>query len=421
MFSSAQVLNIDPGSVEAQAWIIYDPQSGQIIDEYQSDVERAPASLTKMMVAYLTLKAVKEGKLHLDQFINVPEIITTVHSDESRMHLKPNEQISIQNLLSGLIIMSANDAALTLGVLVAGNDTNFVQLMNSTAHKLGMQHTQFRNPSGITMDGHYSSAKDLAILAQAIVKETPEYLNYSKQPIFNYKDLTHHATNILLQKDTSIDGMKTGYTGAAGYNLALTANRLDPNTNEYRRLIVVVLGTASKQKRAEVADLLLNIAFNYTQTKRLFMHPQPLADLHVINGKQNLYRILLPQNLSYNTLSLLPQNQVLDAKQFDQITQRFVIHPDFQQILEPLKSPQQINYHVELTQPQLHAPLQQTAMTIAKVDVSQFGRIIHQVNIQQDVLLEQASWWHRLLHWIKALFGLNSENLKPILYPIQNN
>ncbi|WP_245809133.1 D-alanyl-D-alanine carboxypeptidase family protein [Acinetobacter populi] len=417
--SFAQVLSIDPQTVEAKAWVILDPQSHQVIASYNENEHRAPASLTKMMVGYLSLQAVEQGKLNLEQIVTVPEVVTTVKGDESRLRLHPGDQISVQELISGLIIMSANDAALTLATLISGDIPQFLQLMNHTAQQLGMHNTQFDNPSGITMQNHYASAFDLALLSQAIVKNTPEYLNYSKQQEFSYKDIHHHATNILLKKDPSVDGLKTGYTEAAGYNLALTANRLDPNTNEYRRLIVVVMGTASKQKRADVAYTLMNIAYNYTQTKQLFRHDQIIADIPVIGGQKPIYKINLPQSNSYHTLSLLTDDMVLNAQQFDNTSQRFILQKSPLEILEPLKQPQQMAFSIQLLQQQLDAPLIHTAMPLAKINVTQFKKIIHEVDIVQDVALDQASWWHRLVAWIKSWIQLiQGHSIKAVIYPI---
>lgn len=414
----AQVLEIQPQSVEAQSWVILDPQSHQVIAAHGADQQRAPASLTKMMVGYLALKAIENGKLKLDQVITVPDVVTSVQSDESRLRLKPHQQITVQELVSGLIIMSANDAALTLGTLIAGDIPSFVQLMNQTAKSLNMQHTHFSNPSGITMQDHYASALDLALLAQAIVKDTPEYLNYSKQQQFQYHDIFHHATNILLKIDPSVDGLKTGYTEAAGYNLALTANRLDPNTNEYRRLIVVVMGTASKFKRADVAYQLLNIAYEYTQTKRLFDHDQKIAEIPVVSGKQLSYQVNLPHHQGYTTLSLLSQNTPLNAQQFDQKLRRFVLPDQPASTLEPLKKPVHIHYQIQPMQQQIDAPIHST-LNLVKINVQQFQQTVHSVDVVDEVNIEQASWWNRLFAWIKSwVQSAQGHHNTPVIYPI---
>ncbi len=399
--SFAQVLQIDPKSVEAKAWIIYDVQSKQVIDGYKQNIQRAPASLTKMMVAYIALKAIEQQQLSLNQVITVPNIVQTVNSDESQLHLKAGEQITVQDLISGLIIMSANDAALTLATVLGGDVAGFLLQMNQTAQQLGMQNTHFSNTSGITMQDHYSSAFDLALLSQAIIQDTPEYLSYSKQQDFRYKDYYHEATNWLLKKDPTVDGFKTGYTEAAGYNFAATARRLDPNTQQYRRIIVVVMGTASKQKRADVAEKLMNIAFNYTQVKA-FNPQQKLADIPVVGGKQPIYELKLSNVDSVNTFSLLPTATILNAQQFDPVQQRFILAKAPLKLLQPLSQPQQIDYSVNLLQQKLYAPLDKKNLALATVQIQQFNQPVHQITIVKDVQLTSGSWWQKMMHWFKS-------------------
>ena len=401
-FAQAQVLQIDPQSIDAQAWIVIDPQSQQVIAEHAADVQRAPASLTKMMVGYLTIKAIEEKKISLDQIITVPEIVKTVQGDESRLKLKPNEQISVEQLLASLLIMSANDAALTLATVISGDVPSFLKLMNETAQNLGMKNTNFSNPSGITMVDHYMSARDLSLLAQAIVIETPLYLNYSKQQEFIYKDIYHRATNLLLKKyPNSVDGFKTGYTQAAGYNLALSSNLVDINTHEARRLLVVVMGSPSKQKRADMAETLMNIAYNYTQTTQLFKQNYKIASFPVINGENSRYNLTFKPDNSYHTLSLLNEPTVLNARQFDNTLQRFIIDPQLKTTLEPLKSPQHLKYHSKLLVSELTAPIQQSKMPLAEISITQFGKDVHNIQVVADVDLKEASLWQKICDWFQ--------------------
>lgn len=258
----AALLNIKPETVEAEAWTILDPQSGQVIAEHNSHLQRAPASLTKMMVAYITLKEIQAGHLRKDEVLTATPVVKLVQWDESQMYLKEGDQITIHHLLAGLVVMSANDAAVTLAERISGSVPKFVERMNKEAKALGMNDSHFENPPGVTMPEHYSSAADLARLGAALVKEVPDYLTYSKQQSFSYNGRFHRATNILLKQDPSVDGLKTGFTRAAGYNLALTASRPTGRYNDPdRRLIVVVLGTKSGVKRAEVAHKLMNLAY----------------------------------------------------------------------------------------------------------------------------------------------------------------
>ena len=284
-FTQAALLNIVPETVEAQAWTVFDSQSGQVIAEHNSHVQRAPASLTKMMVAYIALKEINAGKLNKSEILTATPVVSTVMWDESQMYLKQGEQISVDQLLAGLVVMSANDAAVTLAERISGDIPNFVARMNQEAKALGMTETHFQNPAGITMPEHYSTAHDLALLGQALVNETPDYLYYSKQQSFSYNQRFHRATNILLKQDPTVDGLKTGYTKAAGYNLALTANRPTMNPdNPNRRLVVIVLGTESAAKRAEVAHNLMNLSYTYTRNEVALKDKQIIAELPVVKS-----------------------------------------------------------------------------------------------------------------------------------------
>ena len=283
-FAHASLLKIDPLSVEAEAWTILDPQSGQIIAEHNSHVQRAPASLTKMMVAYIALKDIKAGKLNKNEILTATPVVNIVQWDESQMYLKPSEQISVDQLLAGLIVMSANDAAVTLAERISGDIPKFLARMNQEAKALGMKDTHFSNTAGISMDDHYSTAHDLALLGQALSVET-DYLYYSKQQSFTYNLHFHRATNILLKQDATVDGLKTGFTKAAGYNLALTANRVTTNFDSpNRRLIVVVLGAQNAFKRAEIAHKLMNLAYTYSRNEVIIKDKQLIAELPVVQS-----------------------------------------------------------------------------------------------------------------------------------------
>ena len=181
----AALLNILPESVEAEAWIILDPQSKQVIAEHNSHVQRAPASLTKMMVAYIALQEIHAGRLKMSDVLTAPHMVTSVMSDESQMKLNVGEQITVDRLLAGLIIMSANDAALTLGEHISGSTPQFVARMNQEAQKLGMKDTHFSNPSGITMADHYKHLNigpilNNKVLPMPIFCITPRIFYYNK-------------------------------------------------------------------------------------------------------------------------------------------------------------------------------------------------------------------------------------------------
>ncbi|MFT4021766.1 MAG: D-alanyl-D-alanine carboxypeptidase family protein [Acinetobacter sp.] len=405
-FAHSALLNIDPTSVPAAAWTIYDPQSGQTIAEYNSHAQRAPASLTKMMVAYITLKEMKAGKIKRDEIITANDVVKVVQPDESQMFLRPGQQISVDQLLSGLIVMSANDAAVTLAQRIGGDLPHFVARMNEEAQALGMTDTHFTNPAGITMDGHYSSAADMAKLGNALIQQYPTYLHYAKQTGYTWNNFTHHATNILLKTDATVDGLKTGYTRAAGFNLALTANRptMDPDAPN-RRLIVVVLGTTSPVMRAEVAHRLMNLAYNYTRDEVVIKAKHPLAELPVTQGQIKRYTVV-PQTTKFITTSLYNQVEPIDMHQFDNITGRIKFQG---QVIEPLTETN-TRLQIQLNTQQLIAPLNKN-IQLATVKIYQNDQWLEDVAINSDVKLERATLWQRFCNWLKHILPFTAEKL----------
>ena len=416
----ASLLKIAPETVEAQAWSIVDAQSGQTIAEHNSHVQRAPASLTKMMVAYIALKEIEAGKLRKEDILTATPVVNTVMWDESQMYLKTGEKISVDQLLAGLIVMSANDAAVTLAEKISGSVPQFVARMNQEAQALGMKDTHFSNPAGITMPDHYSTAADLGLLAKAIVQDTPEYLYYSKMPSFSYNQRFHHATNLALKMDPTADGLKTGYTKAAGYNLALTAERPTFNPDvEKRRLIVVVLGTPSAVKRAEVAHKLMNLAFTYTRDEVVIPKHRLIAELPVIRSTLKMFRVETQQPTIVTT-SLYDRPMPIDLNTFNLLTQRIHL-VDANQLVTTVEPLQSTNTHIniELNEQHLTAPLMQV-MNLATVSVYQNNQLIRSLQIENDVQIEEANIFQKIMIWFSNLFSFFSTNdsQSAKLYPL---
>lgn len=414
--SHAALLNINPESVEAEAWTILDSQTGQTIASHNEDLQRAPASLTKMMVAYITLKEIQAGKLDKNEVITATSVVNMVMWDESQMYLKEGNQISVDQLLAGLIVMSANDAAVTLAEKISGSVPKFVERMNQEAKALGMQQTNFQNPAGITMPEHYSTAADLAKLSQALVNETPNYLFYSKQQSFSYNQRFHRATNLLLKIDPTVDGLKTGFTRAAGYNLAATAIRpsMDMSLSN-RRLIVVVMGSKSAVKRAEVAHKLMNLAYTYTRNEVALKDKQVLAELPVVQSTLKMFKVATKKP-ELITTSLYDQSYSIDLNQFDQSTQRVMLDTGngVLQSIEPLRETQ-THLNIEVNETQLTAPLAKV-MQLATVNVYQNNQLIRTILIEDQVDIEEANFFEKFLQWLFGLFS--STNADVILYPI---
>ncbi len=408
-FAHASLLKIDPLSVEAEAWTILDPQSGQIIAEHNSHVQRAPASLTKMMVAYIALKDIKAGKLNKNEILTATPVVNIVQWDESQMYLKPSEQISVDQLLAGLIVMSANDAAVTLAERISGDIPKFLARMNQEAKALGMKDTHFSNTAGISMDDHYSTAHDLALLGQALSVETPDYLYYSKQQSFTYNLHFHRATNILLKQDATVDGLKTGFTKAAGYNLALTANRLTTNFDSpNRRLIVVVLGAQNAFKRADIAHKLMNLAYTYSRNEVIIKDKQLIAELPVVQSTLKMFKVESKQP-KLATTALYNPEAAIDLNQFDNVNYR-IMQPDQFGVfttVEPL-SQTKTHLNVELVTSSLTAQLAKMVQ-LAQVNVYQDNKLIQSIMIEDEVKIEEASWFEKFINWFKALFSFGSE------------
>lgn len=416
---NATLLNIVPESVEAPAWTILDTQSGQVIAEHNSHEQRAPASMTKMMVAYIALKEIEAGRLKKDEIITATPVVKMVQWDESQMYLKQGDQITVDQLLAGLVVMSANDAAVTLAERISGTVPAFIERMNKEAKALGMNDTHFANAPGVTMPDHFSSAHDMALLGQALTIQTPEYLHYSVMPSFSYNKRFHRATNLALKFDPSVDGLKTGFTKAAGYNLALTAHRPTANpTMPERRLIVVVMGTKNALKRAEVAHTLLDMAYTYTRNEVAIKDKQLIAELPVIKSTLKMFK-LETKKPQIVTTSLYDQPYAIDLQAYDTANQRIMLNTGNGtiQAIEPLRETK-THLNVKINEQLLSAPLAKV-MQLATVQVYQNNQLIRTIAIEDDVQIEEANFLQKIAIWFKQLFSLfSSEKTEIKMYPL---
>lgn len=268
----------EPPVLEAKSYLLYDFSSNQILLNKNGDTRTDPASLSKLMTAYLAFSALKQGKISLDQSITIPADMPAVTSSESRMLLKPGQAVSIDELLHGLIVQSGNDAANTLAVKVGGTEAGFVAMMNREAQRLGMKNTHFSNPVGLPDAQHYSSAYDLVILAAAVVRDFPEYYPMFGLREYTFNNVAQANRNRLLWLDPYADGMKTGHTESAGFCLIGSAIR------DKRRLISVVLGADSDSERASDSQKLLNYGFQSFDAVRLYQSSQPVTRVRIWKG-----------------------------------------------------------------------------------------------------------------------------------------
>jgi D-alanyl-D-alanine carboxypeptidase (penicillin-binding protein 5/6) len=277
-------------TVAARAWISVDVNSGQVLASSSPDTKVEPASLTKIMTAYVVFNALEEKRLTLAQQVTVSQ--HAWRTGGSRMFIEPRKPVSVDELNQGMIVQSGNDASVALAEAVAGSETAFAALMNQEAERLGLKNTHFMNATGLPDPQHMTSVRDLATMAAHLITDHPDFFHYYKQKEFVYNKITQPNRNRLLWADPSVDGMKTGHTEAAGYCLVATAMRGD------RRVLTVLVGADSESTRAEESLKLLNWSFQNFDTARLFDKSQPSLEARVWEGKADTVKLGPPQPIS---------------------------------------------------------------------------------------------------------------------------
>ncbi|CAL63109.1 Putative penicillin-binding (D-alanyl-d-alanine carboxypeptidase) transmembrane protein [Herminiimonas arsenicoxydans] len=276
-------------TIAAKSWLLLDATSNQILASNEADVRIEPASLTKLMTAYVAFSAIQDKRIALNQMITVSTNAWKVDPESSKMFIEPRVPVSVNDLLYGLIVQSGNDAAVALAEAVAGTEDAFAALMNREAERMGMKSTRFANPHGLPSPNNYSTARDLAVLATHLVSDHPEFYKIYSTKDFTYNKIKQSNRNRLLWLDPTVDGMKTGYTQNAGYCLISTAKR--PNGANERRLISVVIGTASDQARAQESQKLLNWGFQNFDAVKLYSKDVAIDTPNVWKGSQNKIKI----------------------------------------------------------------------------------------------------------------------------------
>jgi D-alanyl-D-alanine carboxypeptidase (penicillin-binding protein 5/6) len=268
----------NPPELEASSYFLVDFDSGRVLAEKNPDERVEPASITKLMTAFLVDKAIAAGDLTLDEMVTISEKAWRMKG--SKMFVEVGKEVSVDELMKGLIIQSGNDASVALAEHVGGSESAFAGYMNHQASLLGMSNTNFVNSTGWPDDNHYSSARDIAILTRAIIAEFPDSYRLYKEREYTYNKIRQFNRNRLLWRDDSVDGVKTGHTEAAGYCLVASAERED------MRLISVVLGTASDKARTQSSQSLLNYGFRYFQTHKLYRADEVLKTARIWYGDQ---------------------------------------------------------------------------------------------------------------------------------------
>ncbi|MEO6408310.1 MAG: D-alanyl-D-alanine carboxypeptidase family protein [Burkholderiaceae bacterium] len=272
-----------PPEVAARRYLVIDLTSNQVLAERDADAPADPASLTKLMTAYVVFGAIRDKKLALDQRLSVSKRAWDERkAGGSLMFIDTTMTPTVDELVKGMIVQSGNDASVALAEAIGGTLEQFVAMMNKRAQAFGLKNTEFKNVAGLTEPGHHSSARDLATIATRIIRDFPEFFPYYSIKDFRYNNIAQPNRNLLLRRDPTVDGMKTGYTEAAGYCLIATAQRDYPNGK--RRVMSVVLNTTSMASRADESQKLLNWGFQAFDTVRLFDDGKPIVTAPLWKG-----------------------------------------------------------------------------------------------------------------------------------------
>jgi serine-type D-Ala-D-Ala carboxypeptidase (penicillin-binding protein 5/6) len=266
-----------PPQVQARGYYLLDFVSGQVLAASNENERLEPASLTKLMSAYAIFHALKDGRIKLTDMVTISPHARA--QEGSRMFVDVGTQVSVENLIQGLIVQSGNDATVALAEHVAGSEPVFVDLMNQYAQQLGMVSTHFQNSPGLPSPEHYSTARDIATLAAALIRDFPEYYKWYSQREFTWNKITQPNRNGLLERDPTVDGLKTGHTDSAGYCLVSSAKR------DQMRIVSVVMGSPSIRAREDASAALLNYGFRFFETRRLFTAGQPVVKAPVWKGE----------------------------------------------------------------------------------------------------------------------------------------
>ncbi len=272
----SEVAGMTPPQTNVKAWFLIDATSGQILGTQEPDLKVAPASLTKLMTASLVFSALDENRIRPEQEVTVSE--KAWRTGGSRMFIQVNTQVTVDDLIKGMIVQSGNDATIQLAETVAGSEDVFVNQMNREAALFGMSNTHFTDPTGLPAPEHYTTARDLSVLAQHVVKDHAKYYHYFSQPEFTYNKIRQQNRNGLLSRNIGVDGLKTGHTEDAGYCLIAAAKR------DGRRLISVVVGAATVRQREQISQSLLDWGYQNFTARQMAAEGAPLISPRVWEG-----------------------------------------------------------------------------------------------------------------------------------------
>jgi len=359
-WASQQVVPAPP-QLAAKSYVLLDAASGKVLVENNGDQRLPPASLTKLMTAYIATLEIRNGQIGEQDMVTVSE--KAWRTGGSRMFIQVNTQVSVSDLLHGIIIQSGNDASVALAEHIAGSEEAFADMMNTTAERLGMTNSHFMNATGLPHPEHYSSAHDMAILARAIINEDPEHYAIYSQKEFFWNNIKQPNRNLLLWRDKTVDGLKTGHTEEAGFCLVSSAVR------DGARMITSVFGTVSEQARAAETQKLLTYGFRFFETRTFYQKGAELAQSQVWKGASSQVKAGLANDLTLT----LPKGQM------DKLQAGMVLNP------------------------QLIAPIAQGDV-IGKVEVKLGDEVVHSADLIALNAVEEGGLFRRLWDSIRLFF-----------------
>ena len=290
ILSSASSLVPPAPQIKATSYILLDAQTNKVIVEYEADERNPPASLTKIMTTYLVEQMIQRGVVERSE--KVPVSIKAWKAEGSKMFIREGTEVDLMDLLRGVVIQSGNDASIALAEFVAGDETSFAQMMNEQAEKLGMLNSNFVNSTGLPDEGHYSSARDMALLTKDMIKRFPEHYQLYSERAFKFNNIEQPNRNRLLRYDRSVDGVKTGYTKAAGYCLVASAER------NGMRLISVVMGTENDDSRVRESQKLLTYGFRNFETSTIYKESEIVKSAPLFYGMEEVISLGVSENVS---------------------------------------------------------------------------------------------------------------------------
>ena len=290
ILSSASSLVPPPPQIKATSYILLDAQTNKVIVEYEADERNPPASLTKIMTTYLVEQMIQRGVVERSE--QVPVSIKAWKAEGSKMFIREGTQVDLMDLLRGVVIQSGNDASIALAEFIAGDEASFAQMMNEQAEKLGMLNSNFLNSTGLPDEGHYSSARDMALLTKDMIKRFPEHYQLYSERSFKFNNIEQPNRNRLLRYDRSVDGVKTGYTKAAGYCLVASAER------NGMRLISVVMGAENDDSRVRESQKLLTYGFRNFETSTIYEESEIVKSAPLFYGVEEVISLGVSENVS---------------------------------------------------------------------------------------------------------------------------